>query len=103
MYPSLIHRRSRYRRQARGRRDRSRRVRIKKARATGVTRAPRMDGCFNRWSLRDSQVLEDVKPALARADEVEVAILVDVDGGELQSGAGRTVREVPQGESLAAL
>ncbi len=46
-------------------------------------------------SLRRPQVLEQVQPALARADQVEVAVAVDVDGGQLQAGAGGAGRESP--------
>ena len=34
------------------------------------------------------QVLEQVQPALPRADEVEVAVAVDVDGRDLQARPG---------------
>ena len=53
-------------------------------------------------SLRDPQVLEQIKPALAGADQVEVAVAVDVDGGHLQPGAGRAGREVLEGQAVAA-
>ena len=45
--------------------------------------------------LPDSQVLEQVEPALAGADEVEVAVAVDVDGGHLQARCRRCRRGSP--------
>ena len=39
--------------------------------------------------LRPGEVFEEIEAALARADQVEVAVGIDVDCGHLQPGAGR--------------
>src|SRR3954454_25303874 len=41
-----------------------------------------------------AEVLEEVEAALAGADEVDVAVVVDVDGGHLEAGAGGAGGEV---------
>jgi hypothetical protein len=45
-------------------------------------------------SLRPAQILEPVEPALAGANEIDVAVAVDVDGRDLQAGAGGSSGEV---------
>src|SRR5262245_38015430 len=47
-----------------------------------------------------ADVLEEIEPALAGADEVDVAVAVDVDGGHLQPGAGGAGGEVLEGQTL---
>jgi hypothetical protein len=47
-----------------------------------------------------AQVLEQIQPALARANQVQVAVAVDVDGGELKAGSGGARREIVEGEAL---
>jgi len=46
-----------------------------------------------------AQVLEQIQPALPRADQVQV----DVDGGELKARAGGAGREILEGEALLDL
>src|SRR4051812_21448098 len=46
------------------------------------------------------EILEVIEPALAGADEVEIAVLVDVDGGHLEAGPGGTRGEILLGVPL---
>src|SRR3972149_2384487 len=45
-------------------------------------------------SLGTGQVLEQIQPAFPRADQVDVAVAVDVAGGDLWSRAGRAAGKI---------
>src|SRR4051812_34115146 len=60
-------------------------------------------GRGSRDSTRLAEVLETVQAALAGADEVDVAVAVEVDGGHLQAGAGGAGGEVLLGIATGGL
>src|SRR5262249_2562620 len=45
-------------------------------------------------SLRLAQILKQIKPALSRANQINIPVAVDVDGSHPQSGPRRARREI---------